>query len=282
MANSNEVNWTDATWQGINESVVKEMNKVRIAQKVFPTTMEDGDPTEVQNEIIDFGNFSIKEGRTLPFIELHLEFSLTSAQVNKEPELNTCKTLARMAAKEIALAEDTIVSQGDLKAFKGGKVASSMTTTGLLEIAEKAKNVIPVAKIAKPKAGIVYGENVFSAVAKGISQLTSNAQAPAYALFLPTNVYADTFVPPSDGSLVTTAERIKPLVEGGYYGTGTLPESKGLLVALGGDPTSLFIGREAKAEFLRKDGSKYIFRVVERIQFVSRDPRALIELEFEV
>jgi hypothetical protein len=95
-------------------------------------------------------------------------------------------------------------------------------------------------------------------------------------------VYADTFVPPSAASLVTTAERIKPLVEGGFYGTGTLPEDRGLLVALGGDPTGLYVGREASAEFLRKERSKFFFRVVERVQFVARDPRALVLLKFEL
>ena len=61
----------------------------------------------------------------------------------------------------------------------------------------------------------------------------------------------------------------------------TLPQNRGLLVALAGDPTSLYVGREATTEFVRKDGSKYFFRVVERIQFVARDPRAFVLLKFE-
>ncbi|MCY7278990.1 MAG: hypothetical protein LH702_35955, partial [Phormidesmis sp. CAN_BIN44] len=82
-------------------------------------------------------------------------------------------------------------------------------------------------------------------------------------------------------SLVITAQGIKPLVEGGFYGTGALPPDRGLLVALGGDPTSLYLGREATTEFLTKKGSRYFFKVVERIQFVARDPRSLVLLEFE-
>jgi hypothetical protein len=81
---------------------------------------------------------------------------------------------------------------------------------------------------------------------------------------------------------VTTAERIRPLVERGFYGTGTLPADRGLLVALGGDPTTLYVGREATTEFVRKDGGTYVFRVVERIQFVARDARALVLLKFEL
>ena len=130
------------------------------------------------------------------------------------------------------------------------------------------------------RPGVIYGENVFSAVVAGIAKLVSKGQAPNYALFLPTRVYADTFVPPSNGSLTTTADRIKPLVEGGFFGTGTLPPNRGLLAALGGDPTCLRMGREANTEFERKQGREYIFRVSERFNFIERDPRSLVTLRF--
>lgn len=297
MNNSNEVNWDQAVWQEINDAVVKEMAKVRIAQKVFPTMLLDMNPTDVPNDVINFqdpAGFSIKEGQTKPLVEIYLEFPLTSTQVTKEPQLKTCKTLSRMAAKALALAEDTIIFQGNTLNILPGNVKADQrdsTAEGLLGEAntqnannddpDKVTEPIKVKVLDHSETGAVWGEHVFSAVADGIALLTSKAQAPNYALFLPTKVYSDTFVPPSTASLVTTAERIKPLVEGGFYGTGTLPKDKGLLVALAGDPTSLYVGREATAEFLRKEGAKYFFRVVERIQFVARDPRAFVLLTFD-
>jgi hypothetical protein len=143
-----------------------------------------------------------------------------------------------MAAKALALAEDTILFQGDTGRLPGNVKADLIdsVTAGLLGEANprdaddgddnKVTVPIPVARLANSQTGAVFGENVFSAVADGRAILTSKAQAPNYALFLPTKVYADTFVPPSAASLVTTAERIKPLVEGGFYGTGTLPQTK--------------------------------------------------------
>jgi uncharacterized linocin/CFP29 family protein len=290
MPTSTEVNWDPAVWQEINDAVVAEVGKVRVAQKVFPTTMFDNDPTEVPNDVIDFKTLTIQEGRTKAFVEIFQEFSLTSTQVTKEPQIKTAKTLARMAAKTIALAEDTVVYQG-----KTGKLPSNVKTApdtldndGLLGEAESgtasdSDSTQVSVKISVPQTGrpgVLYGENLFSAVATGIVKLTANkSQAPKYALLLPVSAYADTFVPPGNESLVTTAERIRPLVEGGFYGTGTLPDSKGLLVALGGDPTTLYVGREATTEFVRKEGSKYFFRVVERVQFVARDPRAFVLLD---
>jgi uncharacterized linocin/CFP29 family protein len=256
--------------------------------------MFDVNPTEVPNDIINFADLSILEGRTKPFVEIYQEFPLTSTQVGKEAQIKTCKTLARMAAKALALAEDTIIFQGNVGRLPGNVKADQRESTaqGLLGEAnpqdaddnDENKVTVPikVGRLPNPHTGAVWGENVFSAVADGRAILTSKAQAPNYALFLPTKVYADTHVPPSPASLVTTAERIKPLVEGGFYGTGTLPEDKGLLVALGGDPTSLYVGREATTEFVRKEGSKYFFRVVERIQFVARDPRAFVLLQFDL
>lgn len=293
MSNSNEVNWEQSVWQEINDAVKAETMKVRTAQKVFPTTGFDTSPTEIPNDVINFADLSIQEGLTKPFVEIYHEFPLTATQVSKEPQLKTCKTLARMAAKALALAEDAVIFQGQTGALPANVKADLIASagSGLLGEADpkdaddndpnKVSKPIDVKFPANPKAGVLYGENTFSAVAEGIAKLTAKAQAPKFALFLPVKAYADTYVPPSDASLVTTAERIKPLVEGGFMETVTLPQDRGLLVALAGDPASLYVGREATTEFVRKEGSKYFFRVVERVQFVARDPRAFVLLKFE-
>jgi hypothetical protein len=66
MPNSSEVNWDPAVWKEINDAVVTEVGKVRVAQKVFPTTLFDNDPTEVPNDVIDFSTLTIQEGHTKP------------------------------------------------------------------------------------------------------------------------------------------------------------------------------------------------------------------------
>lgn len=305
-----DVNWDQAIWKEINDAVVKEVTKLRTAQKVFPTTVFDNEPTEVQNEVITFaetGAMYIREGQTKPYVEIYQEFPLSSGQVSREPQLKTCKTLARMVATVLALAEDAILFSGvkvrqdppdrDIpqipKSVSDDGTIAAGAENGLLGLADpvapysaddynisRVSVPIPVDKVEKPKAGIIYGENLFGAVVTGIAKLTAKGQAPKYALFLPTDVYADSHTPPGNQSLVTTAERIKPLVEGGFYGTASLPKKRGLLVALAGDPVGLYVGREARAEYVRKDGTRYIFKVSERFQFVGRDARALVLLKF--
>jgi len=281
MANSNEVNWSDTIWSNVNDSVKTEVMNTRIVQKVIPSKVLDNDPTEIQDSSIDIANLSIPEGKTKPFVDIYVEFSLTGAQVKKEEQLNTCQTLARMGAKEIALAEDMVLFQGGNK-LPAGKVKSDFNKESIKGFLNEPNiSTIKVPMLANPRPGLIYGENVFSAVANGIAILTGNAQAPNFALFLPTKIYADTYVSPADASLVTTAERIKPLVLGGFYSTGTIPEFQGLLLALGGDPSKIYIGMEAKVEYVRMEGSNYFFRVVERIQYVVRDVRSLLVLNFE-
>jgi uncharacterized linocin/CFP29 family protein len=285
------VTWSQDVWKAINDAVAQEIAKVRIGQKVFPTTVLDGDPTELQDQVIDFGNLSIVEGHTKQFVEISQEFPLTSTQVAKEEADKTCQTLSRMAAKALALAEDIILFQGrdgkldgvqedQIDGAKQGLLGEASPQNADDNDPRKVSKPIEVNPLKPARPGVIYGEGIFSAVVAGIAKLVSKGQAPNYALFLPTRVYADTFVPPSNGSLVTTADRIKPLVEGGFYGTGTLPEGRGLLAALGGDPTCLFMGREANTEFERKERREYIFRVSERFNYIERDPRSLVALRF--
>lgn len=286
MSISSEVGWDQPIVDEINAAVKIEVGKIRVAQKVFPTKSDFvTEPTEIPNDVITFPELSIAEGITKPLVRLHREFPLTDTQRINESKNNTCLTLARMAAKSIAIAEDTVIFQGKnaKKLLDSAKIMADhldKTNNGLLGEVPKA-NHIDVDKPKNPKPGVLYGENVFAKAAEGIAKLTSEAQAPPFALFLPTRVYADTFVPPSEASLVTTAERIKPLVEAGFHGTGALPDNQGLLVASGGNPTVLYLGSEAKMDFVRKEGTNFIFHVVERIQFVARDPRALVLLNFK-
>jgi uncharacterized linocin/CFP29 family protein len=257
----------------------------------------------------------VSEGDTKPFVELYREFSLTTTQIKQEPEFKVGETLARMSAKEIALAEDAYTFQKSSKPRNRADIPVLNSPAinadnwrldrdlGLLAEANpddaddgdpnKVSVPIDVPQTAVagggPRPGragggvgpnALYGEETFKAVTKGIARLVGKAQAPPYALLLPTGVYADTFIPPSVASLVTTADRIRPLVEGGFHTSGVLPEKEGLLVALGGEPVKIFVGREATAEYVRKEGAKYFFRVVERIQYVVRDPRSLVLLKF--
>ena len=77
---TSELNWSEQIWMDINGDALKEVGKVRVAQKVFPTSTLENDPTQIANEVIDFASMTVKEGSTKPFVEIFREFSLTSNQ----------------------------------------------------------------------------------------------------------------------------------------------------------------------------------------------------------
>ena len=54
-------------------------------------------------------------------------------------------------------------------------------------------------------------------------------------------------------TLIMPADRIKPLVTAGFYGTGTVPPLTGLLVSLGGNTMDLVVGMDVTTSFLQED-----------------------------
>lgn len=273
--------WSAETWQDIDQAVLDEAGRLRIAQRVFPAST-DGNGQYVPDDAIQSKDgakaLEIPEGRTKPYVELSVDLALTEAQVENESTLHTGRTLAMLAAKEIALAEDTLFFQGveklagdPLRVVNGAGAA-----VGLLHL--DGADGVDVQRLEGEDAG--YGPNTFKAVVSGISKLTAKGQPGPYALILATDVYADTFAPVG-GTLTTTADRLTPLLAGGFYGTGTLPDRTGLLVSLGGQPTTLFIGQDMITAYTQSnEKGQTVLRVYERVQIIARDPTAILKLTF--
>src|SRR5262249_19157659 len=221
-------------------------------------------------------------------------FALTPQQVDHETgnimELghSTAVTLATRAANLLAQAEDLVVFSGQNAIstntlFQSGIVLNrgTPTDTGLLDLSPGSPplpdaQIIPV-KLKDPAVPGVYAENTFAAVAKGYSVLQGNGQYGPYALVLQTTPYADTYAPLPD-TLILTADRLKPLMTAGFFGTGTLfsnaPKEPGVtgftgytgvLVSLGGNTMDLVVGLDATTAFMQQDiDGAYRFRVLER------------------
>jgi uncharacterized linocin/CFP29 family protein len=167
--------------------------------------------------------------------------------------------------------------------------------------------VVQIANLAAAGAGLIqeaaeeipvdradpgYPASVFQAVVDGIARLTAKGQPGPYALFLESSVYADVYRP-EPNSLVTPADRIRPLVTAGFHPTGALlvtpagrgaaaaPGRFGVLASLGGEPVSIYVGVDATTAFTQADPNGILrFRVYERVQHVARDQTALLRLAF--
>jgi uncharacterized linocin/CFP29 family protein len=273
--------WTPEIWTEIDDAVKNAVGQVRVAQKVFAATSLP-EAAVVPNDRIDVGALRVPEGLTKPLLEISGEFPLTQSQTANESTLKTGKSLARIAAKTIGLLEDTFFFQGKNASVPANfeVLNKESADTGLLGA---APNTIDV-----DRADPTYPDLIFKKVVEGISQLVKDGQPGPYALFLESEIFADAHTP--NGASVTPADRIKPLVTGGFYATGTLSvpgargaaaSQMGLLVSLGGEPTAIYVGKDAVTEVTQSDVQGNLrFRVFERVQVVARDPQALVAFKF--
>jgi uncharacterized linocin/CFP29 family protein len=274
--------WTPQIWSDIDKAVTADVGRVRVAQKVFPSQQKPNQDN-VQADILTVGHapgdpLMIQEGVTLPFFEISAKFALTQSQMNNEANLRTAQTLAQLSARKVALAEDLLFFQGaNAELPQGVSVANSVPGWGGLLGIEGMLKPIEV----QPLASGGYGENSFRGVSQGISELIAAGHPGPYALVLETDIFADIHAPVPN-TLVTTSDRISPLVEGRFYGTGTLPARTGLLVSLGGNPTTIHIAQDIVAVTNWQDPfGNYRFRVYERVQIVAREPNAFVKLLFK-
>lgn len=270
--------WDDQVWATIDEGVTTAVGAVRVAQKVFPTE-QLANATSVPADIFDSEKMSIAEGITRPYVELAVEFTLTNGQVNQDPTGSTASTLSKLAAGPLALAEDIIILQGrQVDLPQGVRIESGGETVedGLLGLARG--QTITVHR-PDPAAPTNSGGEILLAIAKGIALLTKEVQSPPFALIEGTDAFAATWGSVINGAPAYTV--LNPVLAGGIYGTGAMPRDAGLLVALGGDRTTIYIGTDAITEPTHQ-GSRglYHFRTFERVQFVARDKRAFVLLDF--
>jgi uncharacterized linocin/CFP29 family protein len=222
----------------------------------------------------------ITEGKTKPYIEISVEFSLTNGQVTGDPAGSTAQALATMAAKYLALAEDRIFYRGtsELELPEWVKIESgreSIFRDGLVGMG------VPPIEIAQLQSAVPTnsGAGIYAAIVEGISRLTRLLQAPDFSLILDTEAYALTWGSVLNGE--PTGDALNQLITGGVYNTGAMPPRTGLLVALGGSPTTIYFSDDPKVEMTHRDQKgKFYFRVFERVQIVARDVRAFVTLTY--
>jgi uncharacterized linocin/CFP29 family protein len=294
--------WNDHIWSEIDKAVREEVGRVRVAQKVFPSTVVNNVLPVSANRVVPFTTGQQTrpvlvppaeiDDEFKPFFEISKQFVLTQAQVDGEENLHLAPSLARLAASAIANAEDTILFLGNNAlgppasppAAPATVKGVNVTNTGALPhgFVAEANQFPAVPSTASPPTA----SDILTAVAEGIAALDSDAQPGPYALFVSPKDYAQAFTP-TTGFLKTRGDQIKEVITGGFYMVNSLAASIlalsssppqtdiGILVSLGGEPSKIILGTEAMTAFTHiDDKSLYHFRVFERIQLVVRDGRA--------
>ncbi len=184
---------------------------------------------------------------------------------------------------------------------------------------DNPQQIVTVPALKSPGSQQRWGENTFGAVSEAYARLQggeglAQAHYGPYALILNFVPYADTYAP-LPTTLIMPADRIARLVTDGFYGmksgkdmsyekemqsignnssshsyggsthfygTGTLPPLRGVLVSLGGNTMDLVVGMNDKAEYVTQDAEgNFCFRVYERFALRLKDKTAVMRLEFD-
>ena len=313
--------WSREVWDRIDHAVQTEVKRTRIGARFLPVRFVPPKTTSVPSDSYSKrgGIFSVDEGATTRVNEYYVEFELTPQQVDQEEgdyrELghSTAVTLATKAANTLAQAEDLIIFQGQNGITDGALFVNNLVQrlggnqpadTGLLNFPIGGDepgagpltpggvpqiSTVTIVPLDPAVPGVIYGPNTFTAVAKAYSKLQAVGHYGPYALVLETIPYADTFAP-LPATLTLTADRIRPLVTDGYFGTGTMPPNPsppvapyfGVLLSLGGNTMDLVMGVEPVTAFQQEDTTgNFRFRVVHRFALRVKDPTAIVILQFD-
>jgi hypothetical protein len=235
---------------------------------------------------------------------------------------STAVTLARRAANFLSLVQDTVIFQG-LNAFIAPAAApapplgsgifsrnlaqnrGTPLDTGLLCTAAPnllpGPQIIPVSQSAPVGGNVVYSGNTVTAVNAAFALLAGGGYAGPYVTVLHFYPFADSLTP-IPATLILPADRIKPLMEAGFYSSTTLPgvsvplvnpaggpqnpaaripQAYGLVISLGGNTVDLVNGLDPITAFSQVDPlGNFTFRLLTRFALRIKDIGAIVRLEF--
>jgi uncharacterized linocin/CFP29 family protein len=272
------VPWDSHVWDALDRAVHDEVKRSAAGAALLPLVGPMPDALTVPADVIETDRLAISEDAVTSLVEVFVDFTLTPAQVQSETRLLTGSTLATRAASLLAQAEDALVFQGDAVEDEPiFKLVSRRQSAGpgLVGSAEDEVVVDPIDGTPGH-----YGEHTFAAVVEGYTRLEAHGHYGPFALALHDEVYADTFAP-LPGTLISPADRIRPLVTVGFVGLGTLPKSTGVLFSIGGNTVDLVLASEPTTTFTQVDEQGlFHFRVAERFCLRVKDRTAIVRLRF--
>src|SRR5271165_5252164 len=108
--------WNDRIWSEIDKAVREEVGRIRVAQKVFASSVANNALPVCTTRAVPFGVLvppaGVMPDQFQPFFEISSQFVLTQEQVDGEENVHLAPSRARLTATAIANAEDTILFLG--------------------------------------------------------------------------------------------------------------------------------------------------------------------------
>src|SRR5258708_11068180 len=110
--------WNEHIWSEIDKAVREEVGRIRVAQKVFPST--------VVNNVLPVSTSRVSPPPAAaldvfqPFFAISTGFVFTQAQVDGEENVRLAVSFARSAGSRTSAAEDALLSFGPIATLPPG------------------------------------------------------------------------------------------------------------------------------------------------------------------
>ena len=203
-----DVLWDAATWADLDQAVSDEVNRVRVARKIFRTedvsSATGAAPFWVS--VAEITQLSMPETKARPFVDISVPFWLTVGQAEAEDTLHTGRTLARAAAKLLAMAEDHTIFRGGTPMPNAAVRTSNQN--GLIGLAQQSgmqpRAVLPIAA-DNPADLHARPRSLLAKVNRGITDQTAAGWPGPYALILGAGLYTAASARLDPGSAETPA-----------------------------------------------------------------------------
>ena len=270
-----QVPWSDEQWDRVKRAVQEEASRTRVAATFLPLFGPLPASTDfVRSEEISIGNqITIADTETIKLPTLQVKVHLRGAQM-ADPELTSVLAMFQRAANLLARLEDSLVFNGqpDVSKAPPGGPANIWEVRG----GQKSRGLL-----APPPKTIVTddGEKLVAAVSDSIGKLEHNGHFGPFAVVLGQKLFLAAQTP-NKNSLVLPQDRIIPFLGGGsLLRSSTLPQDKGVVVALGGAPVELVIATDISVNFLQvTPDPMFVFRVFEKMALRIKESDAIIAL----
>ena len=296
--NSPGIEWSDEQWSRVAQAVQETAQKTRIAAQFLPSVVHpDITAVAVPDQTLGINLLAaIPPQRRLTVNSTPATF-VTSLAVNvvltsqeaADPELSAALIQFRRAASIIARLEDALIFGGQPGpglpppmipglppvydvgggGFQPGLVALPPLPPGLLPCFPRQDLVVP--------AGPFPGNTLAAAIIQSIGMLEAAGYSGPFACVLGQQYYADLHSP--NLGLVLPRDRVVPFLEGPLLRSSTIPNSTGIVAALGGVTMEIVVSAELHVRFLQiTPEPRMVFRISERIALRVSDWSAIVEL----
>jgi uncharacterized linocin/CFP29 family protein len=279
MQSNPQVPWTEEQWARVNQAIQEEAQRARVAAKFLPLYGPVPPDTDFvrSRKIVRIANepLSIADKGTIELSTLQLKVALRGAQL-ADPEMGSVLSLFRRAANIIARVEDAFVFRGQPGPDElppdtddlGAEMSGGQESPGLIDVGDE---------IGPP---VGDGATLVTAVTAAVSHLEAGGHFGPFAVLLSQSFFVMAQQPTPGRPQVTPQDQIVPLLGGGpLLRSSAIPDGRGIVVALGGEPIEIVVATDMSVQFLQVTTSpNYVFRVYEKLALRINDENAVASL----